>query len=397
MTIHGDYRGDHVCAISGATTNLACCTLIQNHVLERKEADILAIEWMYGLPRGGLKYYLDSRDNYVPLREDICHLFARGDFILAPTFETYIDIVHFVKRTGTQDRKMSDRSPRRPLTALASSEGMYRYVFIPRTDAARELQAEFSMAPQTAEDLNHGIHPLTNTPYKEGTEDFPVVECHAHPFSVAVHAYERLVNSCTLLSAQWLSVTYMITRTWSSEFVKPPQWFLDSPEYNLHDEDLSPSEATGYLPALPDQLERSGPIYPRGRDVIGSLRDCKLPEDSYPDKCAKWAFEVPPDAPPPEEDPPCPPYRERRSVRIARRAHPYLRSSENKSASDDCGGPLPSPTRKGRRALQTCKRDPVKNPPWWASSNGRYPTERFCSNDWAYFRFNLRLASPEYT
>ena len=181
---------------------------------------------------------------------------------------------------------------------------MYRYVFIPRTDAARKLQAEFSLAPQTAEDLNHGIHPLTNTPYKEGTEDFPVVECHAHPFSVAIHAYERLDNSCTLLSAQWLSLSFMIMRTWSSEFVKPPQWFLDSPEYDLHDEDLSPSEATGYLPALPDQLERRGPIYPRGREVIGSLRDCKLPEDSYPDKCTKWAFEVPPDAPPPEEDPP---------------------------------------------------------------------------------------------
>ncbi|KAL1703311.1 hypothetical protein EV121DRAFT_208183 [Schizophyllum commune] len=378
MTIHGDYRGDHVCAISGATTNLACCTLIQDNVLKRKEANILAIEWIYGLPRGGLRYYLDSRDNYVPLREDICHLYSRGDLVLAPTFKTYIDIAHFLKRTGTQDRIRSDRSPRRPLTALASSEGMYRYVFIPRTDAARKLQAEFSLAPQTAEDLNHGIHPLTNTPYKEGTEDFPAVECHAHPFSVAMHAYERLDSSCTLLSAQWLSLSFMIMRTWSSEFVKPPQWFLDSPEYNLHDEDLSPSEATGYLPALPDQLERRGPIYPRGRNIIGSLRDCKLPEDSYPDKCTKWAFEVPPDAPPPEEDPPYAPYRERRS-----------------SAGEDCRGPLPSPTRKGRRALQTCKRDPVKNPPWWASSNGRYPTERFCSNDWAYFRFNLRLASPE--
>ncbi|KAI4523630.1 hypothetical protein K525DRAFT_195974 [Schizophyllum commune Loenen D] len=366
MTTHGDYRGDHVCVISGAKTNLKCGILIQNDVLEREPDDILALEWVFGIQKGGLKYYLDSRDNYVPLREDICRLFCRGEFILAPTFETYVDIVHFVKRAGIQDRRTSDRSPRRPLTALASSEGMYRYVFIPRTDAARKLQAEFSMAPQTAEDLNHGIYPLSNAPYKEGTEDFPVVECHAHPFSVAIHAYERLFKSCTRLSAQWLALAWDITQIWSSEFVKPPQWFLDSPEYSLHDEDLSPSEATGYLPALPDQLERRGPIYPRGREVIGSLRDCKLPEDSYPDKCAKWAFEIPPDAPPPEEDPPCAPYRERRS-----------------SAGEDCGGPLPSPTRKGRRALQTCKRDPVKNPPWWASRNGRYPTERFCSNDWA--------------
>ncbi|KAL1703307.1 hypothetical protein EV121DRAFT_208191 [Schizophyllum commune] len=367
MTIHGDYRGDRVCAISGATTNLKYCTLIQDEVLERKESDILAIEWVFGIPRGSLRSYLDSRDNYVFFREDISRLFCRGEFILAPTFKTYIDTVQFVKRAGIQDRKMSDKSPRRPLTALASAEGMYRYVFIPCTDAARKLQAEFNLAPQTAEDLNHGTYPLTTAPYKEGTEDFPVVECHAHPFSVAMLAYRRLRKCCTLLSAQWYALAWRITQIWSSEFVKPPPWFLDSPEYSLYDEALTPSEATGYIPVLPADFEQRGPIQPRGRDVIDSLRDCKLPEDNYPDKCAKWAFEVPPDAPPPEEDPPCPPYRERRS-----------------SASEDCGGPLPSPTRKGRRALQTCKRDPVKNPPWWASSNGRYPTEKFCSNDWAF-------------
>ncbi|KAL1761252.1 hypothetical protein FB107DRAFT_286241 [Schizophyllum commune] len=388
MTSHRDHRGDLVCAISGAKTNLKRCILIQDDVLERKKDDIFAIEWVFGIPRGSLRCYLDSMDNRVLLREDISRLFCRGEFILAPTFKTYIDIVHFVQRAGIQDRKTSDRSPRRPLTALAPSEGMYRYVFIPRTDAARKLQAEFHMAPQTAEDLNHGIYPLGNAPYKDGTEDFPVVECHAHPFSIAMLAYWRLHTCCTLLTGQWYALSWKITRIWSSEFVKPPQWFLDSPEYNLCDEALSPSEATGYLPVLPADFEQRDPIQPRGRDVIGSLRDCKLPEDSYPDKCAKWAFEVPPDAPPPEEDPPYAPYRERRS-----------------SASDDCGGPLPSPTRKGRRALQTCKRDPVKNPPWWASSNGRYPTEKFCSNDWASFhehhprpavlRARVRITPPQ--
>ena len=40
MTIHGDYLGDHVCAISGAKTNLKRCILIQDDVLERKEADV---------------------------------------------------------------------------------------------------------------------------------------------------------------------------------------------------------------------------------------------------------------------------------------------------------------------------------------------------------------------
>ena len=40
MTIPGDYRGDHVCAISGAKTNLKCGILIQNDVLEREPDDV---------------------------------------------------------------------------------------------------------------------------------------------------------------------------------------------------------------------------------------------------------------------------------------------------------------------------------------------------------------------
>ncbi|KAL1727816.1 hypothetical protein EV714DRAFT_216480 [Schizophyllum commune] len=372
MTVYADYRGNHVCAITGAATDIRCCTLIQNDVLKEDEEKIVAMEWTFGLARGGLKYYLQSRENYVPFREDISRLFSRGEFVLAPTYKTYIEAMHFVNRIGIHDRRTTDRSPPRPLTALASHEGTYRYVFLPYTDAARKLQSEFGLAQQTAEDLNDGIDPLTNAPYDEGTDRFPVVECHAHPFSVAIHAYHRLWSRSTSSTAQWHSLVWEMTQAWSSEYITPPRWFVDSPRYSLHDENLSPSEASGYLPALPAHLRRPEPI--------NILRDCKIPEENCPDKCAKWAFEVPPDAPPPKEDPPCHPYRERRS-----------------SASEDCGGPLPSPMRKGRRALQTCKRDPVKNPPWWASRNGRFPTERFCSNDWAYFRFNLRLASPEYT
>ncbi|KAL1678821.1 hypothetical protein EV122DRAFT_277830 [Schizophyllum commune] len=160
--------GNHVCAITGAATDIKCCTLIQQDVLKEEEEK--------------------SRENYVPFREDISRLFSRGEFVLAPAYKTYIEAMQFVNRIGIHDRHTTDRSPRRPLTALATHEGAYRYVLLPYTDAARKLQSEFGLAQQTAEDLNDGIDPLTNAPDEEGTDRFPVVECHSHPFSVAIHA-----------------------------------------------------------------------------------------------------------------------------------------------------------------------------------------------------------------
>ncbi|KAL1678819.1 hypothetical protein EV122DRAFT_277828 [Schizophyllum commune] len=215
------------------------------------------------------------------------------------------------------------------------------------------------------------------------------MESYAHPYSTSDFADEVFMFRSTLLTGPVHALVYRIRYLWISVCVKPPRWFVNSLNYMISDEDLSSSEASGYVPLIQGGCTKPNPI---------SIHlDSTIPEDSVPKKCAHWALDVPPNAPPPEEDEHLSPYRERRSERIAKRAHPYLRSSRYKSPGEGCGGPLPSPTRKGRRALQTCKRDPVKNPPWWASRNVRYSTERFCSNDWAYPRFNFCLASPEYT
>ncbi|KAL1700384.1 hypothetical protein EV121DRAFT_295277 [Schizophyllum commune] len=239
------------------------------------------------------------------------------------------------------------------------------------------------MQAQTKEDLNGGISPVHNKPFLDGSDQFPVVECLAHPFSICSHAYDVLHRRSTTLTSQWQVLCARIVGNWLYGRIKPPSWFLDEPRYGQDDEDLAPSEATGYPLESTRDADESAKLLESGQ----------LPDNHYCKKCTHWALEVPPDAPPPEEDPPHSVYRERRSVRIAKRAHPYYRPPRTPPVEADCSGPLPSPTRKGRRALQTCKRDPIKNPPPWAARNGKYPTQTFSSNDWAYFRYNVYLAS----
>ncbi|KAL1716476.1 hypothetical protein EV715DRAFT_293256 [Schizophyllum commune] len=252
-------------------------------------------------------------------------------------------------------------------------------------NAGRALQDEFHLKPQTQDDLNDGISPVYNKPYIPGSDQFRVVECLTHPFSICSWAYAMLFTCSTPLTSQWHALCGRIARQWQHQRIKPPTWFLAEPKYTQDDDALTPSEATGYV--VPDHR-------PRVHDPIEILKNVAIGEDNYCKKCAKWTLGVPQDAPPPEEDPPHSVYRERRSVRIANRAHPYHRPPKSPSAAEeDCSGPLPSPTRKGRRALQTCKRNPIRNPPSWAARDGNYPTQTFCSNDWAYFRYNVYLAS----
>ncbi|KAL1686830.1 hypothetical protein GGG16DRAFT_63529, partial [Schizophyllum commune] len=382
-TMFERYHNEYTCPISGSTTNMYQCPLIPYDAVDADAKRVAAQEWIFGLRRGGLYYYLQSQENHAFFREDISDLFERGEFILAPTYKTYLDTMDFMKCAGIKGRRVNDKSARRPLYALASAKGTYRYVFIPCTDAARALQKKFKLQAQTKEDLNGGICPVDDKPYEDGSDQFPVVECLAHPFSVCSHAYTMFIKRSTILTSQWHVLCGRIIRSWLYGDIDPPAWFLNEPRYGQDDEDLAPSEATGYLLESTAHADESAKL----------LESNQLPDNHYCKKCTNWTLEVPPDAPPPEEDPPHSVYRERRSVRIAKRAHPYYRPPRTPPAEEDCSGPLPSPTRKGRRALQTCKRDPIKNPPSWAARNGKYPTQTFCSNDWAYFRYNVYLAS----
>ncbi|KAI5900743.1 uncharacterized protein SCHCODRAFT_02482729 [Schizophyllum commune H4-8] len=381
MTAYEHYRDEFLCPITGATSDVYECPLIPYDASDASPMTVACQEWIFGLKRGGLPYYLHSPENHIVFRKDIGEMLREGAFVLVPTYRTYLDVMHFIESAAQKGR---NNRPRRPLSALAPASGLYRYVFIPLTEAARALQDEFHLKPQTKEDLNGGISPVHNKPYLPGSDQFRVIECLTHPFSVCSWAFAMLYRCSTPLTSQWHVLCGRIVRQWQHERIKPPTWFFEAPKYTQDDEALTPSEATGYV--IPDHR-------PRKHDPVEILKNAAIEEDNYCKKCAKWTLDVPPDAPPPEEDPPYSVYRERRSVRIAKRAHPYYRPPKSPSAEEDCSGPLPSPTRKGQRALQTCKRDPIKNPPSWAVRNGKYPTQTFCSNDWAYFKYNVYLAS----
>ena len=105
----------------------------------------------------------------------------------------------------------------------------------------------FKLSPQTAEDLNHGIHPLNCATVKAGSEQFPVIECYAHPYSISDFADEVFVFRSTLLTGPVYALVYRIRYPWISVCVKPPRWFVNSLNYMISDEDLSSSEASGYV------------------------------------------------------------------------------------------------------------------------------------------------------
>ncbi|KAL1661008.1 hypothetical protein GGF50DRAFT_118402 [Schizophyllum commune] len=239
------------------------------------------------------------------------------------------------------------------------------------------------MQAQTKEDLNGGICPVDDKPCEEGSNQFPVIECLAHPFSICSRAFTVFIKRSTILTSQWHVLCGRIVGSWLYERIKPPAWFMDEPRYGQDDEDLTPSEATGYLLESTTHADESAKLF----------ESDQLPDNHYLKKCAKWTLGVPPDAPLPAEDLYHSVYRERRSVRIAERANPYHRPPKSPPVEEESPGPLPSPTRKGRHALQTCKRNPIMNPPSWLSRNGRCPTHRFCSNEWAFFRYDIYLAS----
>ncbi|TRM61363.1 hypothetical protein BD626DRAFT_406174 [Schizophyllum amplum] len=374
-------RSELKCPISGATTNILRCRPIPYEAADDKDTTVASQEWVFGLPRGGLSYYLKSRENGVCFREDICRMYSRGEFILAPTLKTYLDAMNFMEHSGIKNRKDDDRSPRRPLTALASPEGLYRYVFLPFTDAARALQKEFNMQPQTEADLNWGINPALEEPCLEGSEQFPVVECYAHPFSVSVFADKMFWDRSTELTAQWHGCLYNLVSQWRLKRIAPPQWFFDEPKFGEDDSDLSGTEASGYLLCTPAD------VVP---EPVNILRDSDIADDNYRKKAALWVSSIGPEFDPIEENPPPEPVHSpvqlRRSERLRNRYGPYTPPSP----------PRKCPTSPARRAPwpPARSRDPVHRPPAWVKRNGCFPTSDFSSNDWAYFRYGVALAAP---
>ncbi|TRM61338.1 hypothetical protein BD626DRAFT_85247 [Schizophyllum amplum] len=374
-----DLRNEYKCPISGAVDNLQRCYLIPDEAAGEDDSKVASREWVFGLPRGGLSYYLQSRENGICFRKDICQMYARGEFVLAPTFRLYLDALDFLERAGISNRKDTDRSTRRPLTALAASEGLYRYVFIPCTEAARALQKEFHLPRQNISDLNDGVYPVGNRPSCEGTEELCIVESYAHPFSIATFANKMLQYRSTFVSGQYHACVLRLVNKWHPKRIRTPQWFIDEPKFAFDDVDLTHSEANGYF--VP-QLEGSAP------EPVRILHDTTIDDEDYRKRVSVWVLRVDPKSKP-EPEPPRSPLALRRSDRLREKACPYASRSPPR-----CTTPL-SPPRRVPHALRY--RDPFRRPPAWTKRNGGFPTPRFCSNDWAFFRYHVALNAPRVT
>ncbi|KAL1745071.1 hypothetical protein HDZ31DRAFT_37169 [Schizophyllum fasciatum] len=372
-----DVRNVHKCPISGATQDIRLCRPIPYETADGNAEEVARMEWIFGLPRGGLWYWIRSTENAVRFRADICELYARGDFVLAPTFKEYVSAMNFMENAGIKNREASDTSVRRPLSALASPDGLYRYVFIPITEAGRALQAKFKMQQQTDDDLNGGIVPYDGERCYEGSKGFPVIECYTHPYSISVFASRMLggANS-TMLTGQWHALVNSLCRKWQrASLIPAPQWFFEEEHCTWDDSTMSATEATGYDPL------RLFPAFTPVPAPALILADNAIDDDDYRKKVCHWFAKIDPRAKPARETLRTP-VKPRRSRRLMAKASPYPPPSPSESDY-----PL-SPVRRGPLR----PRDPVRHPPAWTRRNGRFPTCRFTSNDWAYFRYHVALA-----
>ncbi|KAL1739627.1 hypothetical protein HDZ31DRAFT_85814 [Schizophyllum fasciatum] len=254
MVLTEKYCDEYTCDLTGDTYNLSCCRLVPIDAAQGDERQVARQEWIYGTPLGGLPPYLKSRANCV-----VCI----GESILVSTFKTYT-----------------------------------RYVYIAVTDAAHRLQAQLGLQPQTNEDLS-GILPGDNEPCQEGTDLYPVVECHAHPYTIAVFANKMLWIHNTTVTEQWHALNGNITNSWVFRRTNPSTSFIDAPRYDA--DDCEP-------------------------DPLAILGESSITEGDPRKLIADWACnKIDPNAPPPEEKPIRIEYKVRRSERIRRTACPYDR------------------------------------------------------------------------
>ncbi|KAL1747171.1 hypothetical protein HDZ31DRAFT_32550 [Schizophyllum fasciatum] len=365
------------CPLSGHNNSAWTIPLIPEKMCDSDENEVAEMEWTWGLPRGGLRYYLASKYNIMIMRPDIAHMYARAEFILAPTFRTFTEIVEFAKHAGIIDRDEKDTSMRRPLTGFSTPNGLFRYVFIPLTDDARALAKEIGMQSQTEDDLNGGIHPVHNEPLHEGSDQFPVVECSAHPYSVckfAERAFE-LHDLGTYITAQWATCVSYILRQWECAKVDVPKWFLDASKKDSDDYSVHGSEKSGYTRPPTNPVVRT----PANPEEIFSMEQHSVFQEPR-HKVLEWFPKLKPSS----KDSLAAsrsPFKPRRSERLAKLASPYA-------------SPPPTPRRRRKASPATRGYDRCsakEEMPTWLQQNGHFPTELFSSNDWAFFYCGVSL------
>ncbi|KAL1713356.1 hypothetical protein EV715DRAFT_211821, partial [Schizophyllum commune] len=277
---------------------------------------------------------------------------------------------------------------------LKSHQGLYRYVLIPFTDAARALQDELNMQPQTPDDLNSGTYPLDDTPIHPGTDSFPVLECAAHPFSICEGANKVLWKRGTELTGQWHNLVGLwlgqLMEHWIYDVYDPPRWFLESPVFEdvYENAELTPSVASEYAPEL-----LGGETRP---DPSALLVNATVEESDYRKVVASWTCnQVMYGLPPPEEGPIRTKRKSRRSARL--RKCPYDRGESpplpprERRLSSPREDPPPSPVRNVPDTILACCRNYEVDPPSWAERHGGFPTHTFSSYDWAFFQYGIHL------
>ncbi|KAL1731207.1 hypothetical protein EV714DRAFT_271873 [Schizophyllum commune] len=365
------------CPFSGMTNDLWLVKPIPDLSDDVDEMQVACTEWVWGLKRGGLPYHLADTHNSLYARKDIADLYASYQFILVPTFKLVKEIMDSVEHARVLHRDEKDRSPRRPLTALAPPNGLYRYAFIPFTDAARELQKEFELQPQTPDDMKGWANPFLGESFWEGCEAFPVVECYTHPYSICYYAdkayeYNGLGTTAT---AQYATAAAEVLDLWDvgATPAHVPQWFIDYP--SMEDDDVTVASSQGYgytitsLGCDNDKDRRAQIVY-EGDEVLRA-------------RVSEWAIGVDPELLPEEQQPLTLfyPTEVRRSERVRRRYN--LRGKQ---------GPMPDPVREAPCPFPE-DADPCRHPPAWTKLAGHFPTRSFSSNDWAFFCYNIGLAA----
>ncbi|KAI5900712.1 uncharacterized protein SCHCODRAFT_02559546 [Schizophyllum commune H4-8] len=366
------------CPFSGITEDLYRVKPIPELADDADEMQVACTEWVWGLKRGQLPYHIATAHNSLYLRKDIADLVASYQVILAPTFRMVKEIMDFLDHSRILRRDEHDKSPRRPLTALKPSSGLYRYVFIPFTDAARELQTEFSLQPQTADDLSGWVNPIVGPGFMRGCDAFPIVECYAHPYYVCTFAEQALEHRRlgTMVTAQYATAASQVVELWKMTTTRAriPQWFIDSPSMEDDDITIASSQASGYtITSRGNGQDDRDEVFSEGDDVLHA-------------RVYEWAQAVDPELIPEEQLPiPSVAIEVRRSERIRRRYNPY--GKPEPVYRQDPIREAPWPTPEGA--------DPYKYPPMWTERSSRFPTRRFSSNDWAFFCYNIALALPE--